>query len=102
LRANIDASPSRVSITNGELLPATQGYLKCQAQTALKRWAYTSSSPIAVNVSAAQISIADLERMANNTFPVNGTLAMNISVPGSQLEPQGQGEVTLTNAQVSG
>lgn len=102
VRADIDANPALVSITNGELQPATQGYLKFQAQAALKKWSYSPSSPIAANVVASHISIADLERMANKTFPVTGTLAMNVSVRGSQLEPQGQGDITLSNAQVSG
>ena len=37
----------------------------------------------------------------NKTYPVSGTLALNVSVHGSQLNPVGQGTLTVTKAKVS-
>lgn len=102
LRADINANPSQVTISNGQLQPAAQGYLNFRVQTALKHWSYTSSNPIAVDLTASQLSIADLERMANKTYPVAGTLAMNVSLRGTQLAPTGHGQITIVNGHVSG
>jgi translocation and assembly module TamB len=95
------ANPSQVTLSNGDLEAVPQGRINFSAQARLKKWAYTASSPITANISGSQISIADLERLANKTYPVSGTLALNLSVHGSQLNPVGQGTLTVTKAKVS-
>jgi translocation and assembly module TamB len=95
------ANPSQITLTNGDLEAVPQGRLNFSAQAKLKNWAYTPSSPITANISGSQISIADLERLANKSYPVSGTLALNVSVHGSQLNPVGQGTLTVTKAKVS-
>lgn len=102
LRTNIAASPSMASLTNGDLEAVPQGKINFNVQTGLKKWAYTPESPIQVQLSAFQLSVADLERLAGKTYPVSGTLAISASVHGSQLNPIGQGEIRLSNAKVSG
>lgn len=117
LRTAFAANPSEVTLSNGDLeaappaqaaqnrrAPETQtshGRIQFSAQAKLKNWAYTPSSTIAANISGSQISIADLERLLNKTYPVSGTLALNVAVHGSQLNPVGQGTLTVTKAKVS-
>lgn len=101
LRTNITANPSLASLTNGDLEAATQGRITFNVQTRLNHWAYAASNPINVQLAASQISVADLERLANQTYPVSGILAVNVSVHGSQLNPIGQGTINLVNAKVS-
>jgi translocation and assembly module TamB len=101
LRTAFAANPSQVTLSNGDLEAVPQGRINFSAQARLKNWGYTSSSPITANISGSQISIADLERLLNKTYPVSGTLAMNVSVHGSQLNPVGQGTLTITKAKVS-
>jgi len=101
LHTAFTANPSQVTLSNGDLEAVPQGRINFSAQARLKKWAYTSSSPITANISGSQISIADLERLANKTYPVSGTLALNVSVHGSQLNPVGQGTLTVTKAKVS-
>jgi translocation and assembly module TamB len=101
LRTNFNANPAQVTLSNGDLEAVPQGRIHFSAQARLKQWAYEPSSPIAVNLTAAQISIADLERLANKSYPVSGTLALNISLHGSQQSPVGQGTITVTKAKVS-
>ncbi|HSK46108.1 MAG TPA: translocation/assembly module TamB domain-containing protein [Candidatus Binatia bacterium] len=101
LHTAFTANPSLVTLSHGDLEAVPQGHINFSAQARLKNWAYTSSSPITANISGSQISIADLERLANKTYPVSGTLALNVSVHGSQLNPVGQGTLTVTKAKVS-
>jgi len=101
LRANLDASPSLVNLRNGDLEAVPKGRINFNVQANLKKWAFTPDSPINVQLSAAQLSVADLERLAGKTYPVTGTLAMNVTVHGSQNNPVGQGNISLTNAKVS-
>ncbi|HZS27290.1 MAG TPA: translocation/assembly module TamB domain-containing protein [Candidatus Angelobacter sp.] len=101
LRANFTANPSEASLSNGDLEAQTQGQIKFSAQARLKKWAYVPSNPIMVNLSAAHISVADLAKLANQNLPVTGTLSVNVALHGSQLNPQGQGTITVANAKVS-
>jgi translocation and assembly module TamB len=117
LHTAFTANPSQVTLSNGDLeagppaqeaqirrtaqTQASQGRIHFSAQAKLNKWAYTPSNPITANISGSQISIADLERLANKTYPVSGTLALNVSIHGSQLNPVGQGTLTVTKAKVS-
>lgn len=55
-----------------------------------------------MKLNASQVSVAELTRAANVTMPMTGTLNANIVAHGTQLNPIGQGEINLRNANVSG
>ena len=101
LRTSISASPSLVSLSNGDLESATRGHINFDAQARLTHWAFEPTNPVVVKVSASQLSIAELERLAGKTYPVSGTLAVDVSLHGSQLNPVGNGSINVANAKVS-
>ncbi len=103
LRANVQASPSQASLQNGDLeLAKQQGHVTFNLQTGLHDWSHLPDSPFTANLSATQVAVAELARAANLSTPVSGTLNANIAAHGSQLNPIGQGDVTLRNANISG
>ncbi len=102
LRTSVQASPSLVSLQNGYLEPAKQGRATFSLQAGLHDWTYTPSSPIVANVNASQLSLAQLARAANSNTPVSGTLDAKLALHGTQLNPIGQGEVSLHSANLSG
>ena len=101
VRTNLSANPSLVSLSHGDLESATRGRINFDAQAGLTHWAYKPANPIVVRVSASQLSLAELERLAGKTYPVSGTLTVDVSLHGSQLNPVGNGNISLTNAKVS-
>ena len=103
LHTNVQASPSQVSLQDGTLdLAKGQGHVTFNVQTGLRDWTHTPNSPFTVNLNASQVAIAELARAADVTTPVTGTLNANIAAHGTQLNPIGQGEINLRNANVSG
>ena len=68
----------------------------------MRNWSYQPSNPIAVNVSANNLAVAQLAQLANVQYPVSGNLSANINVRGSQLNPVGSGNVRLSSAHVDG
>ncbi|MGC2111526.1 MAG: AsmA family protein, partial [Candidatus Korobacteraceae bacterium] len=102
LRTGVQASPSQVSLQNGVLEVGRQGRATFNVQTGLHQWSYTPASPFVVNLTASQLSIAELAKAANASVPVTGTLDANIAVHGTQRNPIGQGHVDLKNASVEG
>jgi len=102
LRTSIQASPSQVSLQNGVLDLGKQGHVTFSVESRLRDWSYTPSSPFVANVSASQLSVAELARAADVTTPVTGTLNANIAAHGTQLNPIGQGDINLRNAKLDG
>ena len=101
LRTNIDVSPSWASLQNGELDPATKGRITFNVRTGLRNWSFTENSPIQATLNAAQINVADLIKATGNQTPISGILAANLSLTGSQLNPLGQGKISLTQAKIA-
>jgi translocation and assembly module TamB len=100
LRTNIALSPSSAALQNGSLIPATRGRITFNLQVGLKKWAYTSSNPISIALNANQISLQELPQAANQNYPASGTLNLNVNVHGSQLNPIGEGSLSLVKAKI--
>jgi translocation and assembly module TamB len=95
---SLQASPSRVVISNGTLVAARQGHASFGATILLRQWSYVPSDPIQANLSVTQMPVTDLQHLANVHYPVSGDLTANISLSGSQLDPKGSGTLKIANA----
>ena len=98
LRTNIDASPSQISLQHAELDPAAQGRITLNASAQLRKWSFSKSSPIQLQLNASQLDVSELAKLAGKQIPATGTLAVDIKIHGTILSPQGNGTVTLDNA----
>jgi translocation and assembly module TamB len=94
----VQASPSQIALQNGSLVNAHQGKATFSANVELRNWSYLPSDPIAVRLSVQEMSVADLQRLANLQYPVSGDLSADISLHGSQLNPVGTGSAKIVNA----
>ncbi|HET9742316.1 MAG TPA: translocation/assembly module TamB domain-containing protein [Terriglobales bacterium] len=101
LRTDVNASPSGASLANGELDPATKGRVTFNVSAGLHHWAFSDTSPIQVAFNANQLNVGELSQAAGVQTPIQGTLSANIALHGSELNPIGQGNLSLTNAKVS-
>jgi translocation and assembly module TamB len=101
LRTQLALSPSLASLQNGELEFANRGAVKFNVSAGLRNWSFSNTSPINVALNASDLDIADLGKAAGQQLPATGTLSANVAVHGTELNPIGQGQLTLTNAKVS-
>ena len=99
VEAALDANPSEFTISKATLVNAQRGQASFSARVGLRNWAYLPSNPIKANLSVQQMSVADLQRLANQHYPVSGDLSANLSVSGTQLNPVGSGSAQLANGQ---
>jgi translocation and assembly module TamB len=102
LEVRLQASKSGISIQNGSLVNARQGYINFAVGFALANWHYWPSSPITLEVSSRDLAIDHLLQLARLDYPVSGNLSVDLSMHGSQLNPIGKGSVRLTRATVYG
>ncbi len=94
----VAANPSQVVLSKGALVNAKRGHASFDATVALRNWSYPANNPIHGHLSIQQMSVTDLEHLANVQYPVSGELSANLSFKGSQLNPSGSGSVTVVNA----
>jgi len=98
LEFNLHASKSGISIQNGSLLNARQGYVEFAGGAGLSNWHYSPSSPITLEVSSRDLPIKQLLQLARLDYPISGNLSVDLSMHGSQFNPLGKGTVRLTKA----
>jgi translocation and assembly module TamB len=100
--AALHANRSNITLDSVSLVNATQGQANLSGSVGLKNWSYEDSNPIRAQVQLRDLRLADLQRMAKQSYPVSGNLSANISLQGSQLEPVGSGSAQVTKAQAYG
>ena len=95
LQTSIDAASFGIALSDGSLLSAQQGKINFAARIGLSSWSFTSASPISLQANVGQISVTDLQRLAQTNYPIDGMLTANISLHGSEQNPIGSGSLRL-------
>ncbi|HEX4485027.1 MAG TPA: AsmA family protein, partial [Terriglobales bacterium] len=98
LQMDVQADPSHVAIRNGSLVAEKKGDASFSGDVALADWKYTPSSPLSAKLNAKQLQIKELLQLAGKDLPVDGVLAVDVSLRGTQLNPNGNGTVQITQA----
>jgi translocation and assembly module TamB len=101
-RTNIDAKPSGASLTNALLTAPNGGHINFDLSAGLRNWSFTDQSPFRVKLAATNIDAGSLTKAAGLTTPVTGIFNANVNAAGTELAPTGQGNLSLTRANVSG
>ena len=102
LRSDVNLTPSEASLQHGLLQSTDGGQVTFNLSSGLDHWSFTNTSPLQVSVNARQMQLANLAKIGGLQTPVSGTLATNVALHGTELNPVGQGSLSLTNAKVSG
>ncbi len=102
VRTDVDLSPSQASLQNASLEPADGGRISLGVRAGLRHWGFENNSSFQVKVNASGVNVANLTHMAGLQTPLSGALAANLSASGTQLNPVGQGNISLTHAKISG
>lgn len=102
IHTSIDLSPSALDLGHAELVPATQGRITMNAEAQLHQWSFSSHSPVQIQLTASQLDIKEITRLAAPQVPVTGTLSATISMHGSVNHPEGNGTITVSKAEAYG
>ena len=100
LRASVSASPSSIGVQHGILIPEHHGTVDFSGNVALHKWSFTKENPVQLELDARQLDVVDVTRLVYSSLPVNGTLAANLHIHGTVLNPIGHGNISLTNSKV--
>jgi translocation and assembly module TamB len=100
--ATFQASPSRLMVQNATLVSAHQGQGSLIANLALKNWSYLPSSPVSGTLTIQKLSIADLQILANQHYPISGDLTADVHLQGSLQSPVGSGSIEVGEGKAYG
>ena len=98
ISTSVDLSSSRIALQNGNLQSAASGQLNFTASAGLNNWSLMPASSISIQATAANLSVAALEHLAKQHYPVDGTLSANVSIQGTRDNPSGRGSIQITKA----
>jgi translocation and assembly module TamB len=102
LRTNVDLSSSGIALRQGELQTGAQGRVRFDAVVGLRDWTYSPQSPLNLRLSANNVAVTDVQRIADVRYPIAGILSADLSTQGSQTNPVGQGRLQLSQARAWG
>ena len=100
VRAHIAVDSRSVAISDGALVNALQGRMTFDAKTRLINWSPDPNALFTAHARIEQISAADLEKLAQTNYPVEGLLSGELSASGTQNQPQAKGHIELAKAVV--
>jgi translocation and assembly module TamB len=98
VRADVDLGASELSIQNASAKDAGKGSLALSGRLGLRNWSLVPTSPVSLQVNASGLSVPDLARMANVKYHLSGTLDADISVHGSEENPAGYADISVSEA----
>ena len=97
LRTQVDASPSLASLHHADLELASHGSITFDVSAGLSDWSFDKSSPVQIDLDAKQLNIVELIKLSGQQIPFTGTLSANLKLRGSELNPAGNGSISLVN-----
>lgn len=98
LGTGVYLSQSEVRLMNSHLEPEHGGRITFAGRAGLHRWSFSKSSEIDATLNASRIRMADLTRLASRPVPLTGILDAKVKLQGNEMNPRGNGVVTLTKA----
>jgi translocation and assembly module TamB len=100
VRAHVAVDSRSLAIADGSLVNATQGRMTFDAKTRLINWSPDPNAPFTAHARIEKISAADLQKLAQANYPIEGLLSGDLSASGSQNQPQAKGHIELAKAVV--
>jgi translocation and assembly module TamB len=76
--------------------------LTVDGSSTLDRGNFTPSSQFQVQAAIHDADIAELQRAVGTDYPVSGKLNLSVQAAGTQLDPHGHGQLSLTDGQAHG
>jgi translocation and assembly module TamB len=102
VKMQLRATPSEFTVQSGSLVSAHRGQANFNASVVLHNWSYLPDNPIRASIDLQQMSLTDLQRLANQNLPIAGDLSVKASIGGTELNPTGSGSARVTNGRAYG
>ncbi len=99
--ADVKYSQSQVAIHHA-IIQEGSARLNVDWTAALQKGSFTDDSPFQLQAAVHDAGLSDLQRATGFDYPVTGTLNATLEASGTEGNPHGQGQFTLTRAEAYG
>ena len=99
LALNATATQSQVSLQDGVLAGVSRQQVTFSGKAGLAHWSLYPDSPISVQATVANMSVADVQEIAQLDYPASGTISAKVSLRGTRAAPEGNASLVLTRAE---
>ncbi len=98
LRANLQLSRTGVAAHQGEIRTGSLASANFDVSLALRDWHFASDGPLNIHFSADKLPVADIEHIAGLPYPVSGLVSANLTIGGTQENPDAHGNIKISEA----
>jgi len=101
LSGDVQYSQSEVALHHA-IIQEGSAHFNVDWTAALDKGSFTEDSPFQLQATVHNADVAELQRAAGLNYPVSGTLNLTMEAAGTETNPHGQGQFSLTAAQIYG
>jgi translocation and assembly module TamB len=101
LRADIQLSPSLFAVRNGTLSRDPDS-VKFDFHVQLNQRAFTNSSTLQAHLDTENADLPGILALAGYSYPITGTVNLQLQLTGTRSAPQGQGHILLRDGSIYG
>jgi translocation and assembly module TamB len=92
---------NEIALRNG-LIEQGSAHLNVDGSATLQDGSFNANTPFDVRASIHNGSVADLQHTVGTNYPVSGVLNFTVQASGTQSDPHGQGQVSITGGEAYG
>jgi len=92
---------TQIALRNG-VIEQGSAHLNVDGSATLQDGTFTRDTPFDVRASIHNGSIADLQRTLGTNYPLSGVVNLRVQASGTQANPHGQGQLSVTNGEAYG
>jgi translocation and assembly module TamB len=97
-RTSLQLSRNGVTAHQGEIRTGPQASANFDVLLALRDWHFTSDCPLNIHLSADKLPVTDIEQIAGLLYPVSGLVSTNLTIGGTQENPDAHGNIRVSEA----
>jgi translocation and assembly module TamB len=97
LQARIGVDSHSFKIEDGILTGEEKERVNFSGSAKLVNWSLDPSAPLSLHTRVQNVSVVEIQRLGKTSYPLAGLLNGDLSLSGSEREPEGQGRVELVH-----
>ena len=98
---DVQYGSTEVALHSGVIVQGS-AHLNVDGSANLEDGSFTRNSLFTVHAAIHNASVADLQQTVGTNYPLSGTVNLNLQVSGTQADPHGQGQLSVTGGEAYG
>jgi translocation and assembly module TamB len=97
-RTSLQLSRNGITAHQGEIRTGLQAGANFDVSLGLRDWHFAPDRPLNIHLSAEGLPLSDIEHIAGLPYPVSGLLSANLTIGGTQENPDAHGNIRVSEA----